>query len=215
MKRLKWGRGNSRKGIAVVRTIAVVLVAFFVFVFFFFESRVSPFMSDYTIMKGKQMMTELFSDKVSEKLDEMNLTYDKLMNISYSQSGEVQSLNTDVVSINRLKNEVTSELSEVLNDEYEYVAKIPVGSLLNSEFFSGLGWNLEFNNVVTGDVTSDFRSEFETGGVNQTIHRLYIDITGSLLIIAGGEQEPIELTVSVLVGETVLVGGVPQLMNVD
>ncbi len=215
MKRLKWGRGNSRKGIAVVRTIAVVLVAFFVFVFFFFESRVSPFMSDYTIMKGKQMMTELFSDKVSEKLDDMNLTYDKLMNISYSQSGEVQSLNTDVVSINRLKNEVTSELSEVLNDEYEYVAKIPVGSLLNSEFFSGLGWNLEFNNVVTGDVTSDFRSEFETGGVNQTIHRLYIDITGSLLIIAGGEQEPIELTVSVLVGETVLVGGVPQLMNVD
>ena len=166
-------------------------------------------------MKGQQMMTELFSDKVSEKLDDMNLTYDKLMNISYSQSGEVQSLNTDVVSINRLKNEVTSELSEVLNDEYEYVAKIPVGSLLNSEFFSGLGWNLEFNNVVTGDVTSDFRSEFETGGVNQTIHRLYIDITGSLLIIAGGEQEPIELTVSVLVGETVLVGGVPQLMNVD
>lgn len=164
-------------------------------------------------MKGQQMMTELFSDKVDEKLTEMNLTYDKLMNISYSQSGEVQSLNTDVIAVNKLKNEVTSELSEILNDEYEYILKIPVGSVFDSEFISGLGWEMEFNNIVTGDVKSDFRSEFETGGINQTIHRLYIDIKGSLLIIAGGEQEPIELTVSVLVGETVLVGGVPQIMR--
>ena len=166
MKRLRWGRAGSGKGTAIFKTIVFVFIAFFIFVFFFFESRVSPFMSDYTVMKGQQMMTELFSDKVNEKLDEMNLTYDKLMNISYSKNGEVQSLNTDVIAVNKLKNEVTCELSEILNEEYEYVVEIPVGSIFDSEFLSGLGWNLEFNNVVTG-------------------------------------------------GETVLVGGVPQIMNVD
>ena len=145
----------------------------------------------------------------------MELTYDKLMNITYSKNGTIQSLNTDVVTLNKLKNEVTSDLSELLSQEYEYVVRIPVGSVLNSEFLSGMGWDLEFNNVVTGDVSSEFRSEFETGGVNQTIHRLYIDITGSLMIIAGGEQEPIKVTSSVLVGETVIVGSVPDFMGLE
>ena len=170
-------------------------------------------MSDYTIMKGKQTMTELFSETVNEKMKEMNLSYDKLMNITYSQNGEVQSLNTDVITVNKLKNEVTAELSEKLSGEFEYVVELPIGSIINTEFLSGSGKTIEFNNTVTGDVKSEFRSEFETGGVNQTIHRLYIDITGDLLIIGGGEQEPIEMTTSVLVGETVLVGNVPAIIK--
>ncbi len=199
----------------LLRTFIVLFLSFFIFIFFYFEKRVSPFMSEYTVMKGQQMMTELFADTVNEKMSSMELTYDKLMNITYSKNGTIQSLNTDVVTLNKLKNEVTSDLSELLSQEYEYVVRIPVGSVLNSEFLSGMGWDLEFNNVVTGDVNSEFRSEFETGGVNQTIHRLYIDITGSLMIIAGGEQEPIKVTSSVLVGETVIVGSVPDFMGLE
>ncbi len=170
-------------------------------------------MRDYTIMKGQQTITELFSEIVNEKMSELNLSYDKLMNITYSNNGEVQSLNTDVVTVNRLKNEVTTELSGLLSNKFEYVVEIPVGSIINTEFLSGSGKSIEFNNIVTGDVKSDFRSEFESAGVNQTIHRLYIDITGDLLIIGGGEQEPIELKTSVLLGETVLVGNVPTIIK--
>ena len=164
-------------------------------------------------MKGQQTMTELFSETVNEKMNDMNLSYDKLMNITYSNNGEVQSLNTDVVTVNKLKNEVTEELSEKLSGKFEYAVELPIGSIINTEFLSGVGKSIEFNNIVTGDVKSAFRSEFETGGVNQTIHRLYIDITGDLLIMGGGEQEPIELTTSVLVGETVLVGNVPAIIK--
>ncbi|MBQ5566117.1 MAG: hypothetical protein IIT42_04680, partial [Clostridia bacterium] len=71
-------------------------------------------MNQYTVMKGQQMMTDLFGKTVNQKMDEMNLTYDKLIDISYSKAGEIQSMNTDVVTINRLKNEVTVQLSELL-----------------------------------------------------------------------------------------------------
>lgn len=213
MRRSSFGRSSYRRCMLIGKISIIVLAVFFILVFVYFEIKVSPFMSDYTVMKGQQTMTELFSKTVNEKMSEMNLSYDKLMNITYSQNGEVQSLNTNVVTVNKLKNEVTSELSEILSDEFEYVVEIPIGSIINTEFLSGSGKALEFNNIVTGDVKSDFRSEFETGGVNQTIHRLYIDITGDLLIIGGGEQEPIELTTSVLIGETVLVGNVPTILK--
>ncbi len=211
--RRSFGRSRYRKWVIIGRIGLFVIVVFFTAVFVYFEMKVSPFMSDFTIMKGRQTMTELFSETVNEKMTEMNLSYDKLMNITYSQNGEVQSLNTDVVTINELKNEVTEDLSEKLSGEFEYVVELPIGSIINTEFLSGSGKAIEFNNIVTGDVSSEFRSEFETGGVNQTIHRLYIDITGDLLIIGGGEQEPIEMTTSVLVGETVLVGNVPAIIK--
>ena len=117
--------------------------------------------------------------------------------------------NTDVVAVNKLKNEVTQELSEKLNNEYDYEVEIPLGSITDSEFLSGTGIKLKFNNTLTGRVYCEYRTEFESGGINQTLHRLYIDITGDLIVIAGGEQEPLQYTCSVLLGETVIVGHVP------
>ena len=201
-----------------LKTVGLALFLIFIIIFIFsavyFDKKISPFMNQYTVMKGQQMMTDLFGKTVNQKMDEMNLTYDKLIDISYSKAGEIQSMNTDVVTINRLKNEVTVQLSELLANEYEYKVDIPIGSLFDSEFLSGSGKTISFNNTVTGDVKSDFRSEFESKGINQTVHRLYIDITGNLLIIAAGEQQPIEMTTSVLVGETVLLGKVPS-WNID
>ena len=193
----------------ILFTIVVVLS----FVMVYFEAKVSPFMSEYTKMKSEQRITELFSDAVNQKMSDLDLTYDKMMNITYSKTGEVQSLNTNVFAVNKLKNEVTSELSQELAQKVDFEIEIPIGSIINTEFLSGSGKSLIFNNTVTGDVQSSFRSEFESCGINQTIHRLYIDLTGKLLVVCGGEQIPIKLTVPVLVGETVLVGHVPSMMN--
>lgn len=210
--RARFGKrfGHRSGGVfSAVKIIAAVIVLSAAVLVVYFEHSATPFMEEYTVLKAKQMMSELFGRTVSEKTEEMGLSYDMLTEISYSGSGEVQAVNTNVTSINKLKDAVTVELDDILGNEYDYVVDIPVGSLFNSEFLSGTGWRLEFNNTVTGAVHSEFRSEFESGGYNQTVHRLYIDITGELLVLAGGKQEPMCFTDSVLVGETVLVGSVP------
>lgn len=211
MARIRFGkrfRSRTNAG-GIAGLISVLLVLLLMVCIVHFEYEASPFMEEYTEIKAKQMMSELFGETVTRKTEELGLSYESMTEISYSHNGEVQAVSTDVNSINKLKNAVTVELADILNDEYEYIAEIPIGSFFDSEFLSGSGIKLKFNNTVTGDVRSDFRSEFETGGFNQTVHRLYIDITGELIVIAGGRQEPISFTDSVLVGETVLVGNVP------
>ena len=103
-----------------LKTVGLALFLIFIIIFIFsavyFDKKISPFMNQYTVMKGQQMMTDLFGKTVNQKMDEMNLTYDKLIDISYSKAGEIQSMNTDVVTINRLKNEVTVQLSEIFPD---------------------------------------------------------------------------------------------------
>lgn len=204
--RLKRG---TKKLLAFLTVIAVLALL----VFSYIELKVDPFMLDFTVLKGKTMMSDLFSQTVNIKLEEMQLTYEDLITTKYAEDGAIQSVNTDVVNVNKLKNAITSDLSKQLDEYYEYKVDFPVGNATGSELLSGLGPSIEFNSIVTGSVVSEFRSEFESGGMNQTVHRLYIDITGDLIVIVGGEQEPLQLTTSVLIGETVIVGGVPTLFT--
>ncbi len=209
--RLRYGKKfKSRTNIKKIIAAFVLLLAAGAAGFCcYFEYRVSLFMENYSEVKAKQMMSELISDTVNEKIAQLHLSCEDLTALSYSANGEIQQVNTDVMSLNKLKNEVTSAIAKDLDDEYVYYVDIPLGSFFDSEFLSGSGRKLRFNNSVTGDVRTDFRSEFETGGINQTVHRLYIDITGELIVIACGSKEPFEFTDSVLVGETVIVGNVP------
>ncbi len=205
--------GKAYKSRTRTKSAVIALVIIFVLsmigLYIHFEIEAASFMETYSVIKAKQMMSELFGSTVEKKTSELGLSYDELTDITYSQTGEVQAVNTDVYSANLLKHAVNSEIAGKLDSEYEYMVEIPVGSLMDSEFLSGTGIKLHFNNTVTGDVRTDFRSEFESGGINQTVHRLYIDITGELIVIAGGRQEPVSFTDSILLGETVIVGAVP------
>ncbi|MEE3450221.1 MAG: sporulation protein YunB [Acutalibacteraceae bacterium] len=200
-------RNNTAK--IIICILLVFCVAVLLLSALYIEKKVSPFMKQYTKLKAEQTMSELFSSTVENKMKELNITYEELTDSSFSNQGEIQMFNTDVVAVNKLKNEVTQELSEKLNNEYNYEVEIPLGSITDSEFLSGTGIKLKFNNTLTGRVYCEYRTEFESGGINQTLHRLYIDITGDLIVIAGGEQEPLQYTCSVLLGETVIVGHVP------
>lgn len=211
MRRLSPRAGRALRRFFVFLLAVILLVGGF---FTYIELKVDPFMLDFTVLKGRSMMSEIFSTTVNEKIEEMQISYDDLITTNCSQSGEIQSVNTDVVTVNKLKNAITSELSRQLDEYYEYEVDFPLGNATGSEFLSGVGPVIKFNSNVTGSVTSEFRSEFETGGVNQTIHRLYIDITGDLIVIVGGEQEPLKLSTSVLIGETVIVGDVPSIHGI-
>lgn len=200
------GRGTK---IAVKLLLVLLLIGGALFAYM--EYKVDPFMLEFSVLKGRGMMSEMFNDTVNKKLEETGFTYEDLVSASYSQDGSVQAINTNVIHANKLKSEITTELTKKLDEYYEYEIDFPIGNATGSEFLSGVGPAITFNTNVTGNVTTDFRSEFESGGVNQTIHRIYIDIKGELLVIVGGEQEPMELTTSVLIGETVIVGDVPSL----
>lgn len=207
MRPFMYLRRGTKRAVKLLLVLLLIGGAFFAYM----EYRVDPFMLEFSVLKGRGMMSEMFSDTVNKKLEETGFTYEDLVSATYSQDGSVQAINTNVIHANKLKSEITSELTKKLDEYYEYEIDFPIGNTTGSEFLSGVGPAITFNTNVTGNVTTDFRSEFESGGVNQTIHRIYIDIKGELLVIVGGEQEPMELTTSVLIGETVIVGDVPSL----
>ena len=55
----------------------------------------------------------------------------------------------------------------------------------------------------------DFKTEFISTGINQTRHRIYLEIISKVRIVAPLTTKTIEVVNNVNVAETVLVGDVP------
>ena len=74
---------------------------------------------------------------------------------------------------------------------------------------SGIGPDIPIKLINTGTVETKVRSEFESAGINQTIHRIYLDVscTASILTPYSVVDETIKNEVVLI--ENVIVGLIP------
>jgi hypothetical protein len=86
---------------------------------------------------------------------------------------------------------------------------IPVGSVIFPEFFSGKGPFVPVRVIAVRSSDAVFRNEFEQAGINQTLHRITIDIHVRVTVLTWSGTLEIPVDSAVLAAETVIVGTVP------
>lgn len=60
-----------------------------------------------------------------------------------------------------------------------------------------------------GSVETDLKSEFSSQGINQTLHRVFLDVKCKVAILTPFEDIEKEITNQVLLIENVIVGNIP------
>jgi len=86
---------------------------------------------------------------------------------------------------------------------------LPLGSLILPELFSGSGPKLPVKVMSISASDADFRNEFSEAGINQTSHRIMMDVHITMTILTPVGTESVTATSAVVVAETVIVGNVP------
>ena len=56
----------------------------------------------------------------------------------------------------------------------------------------------------------DFVSFFQSAGINQTLHKIYIDVYADVSIVTPIDQPTIQVKAEILVCENLIVGKIPQ-----
>ena len=77
------------------------------------------------------------------------------------------------------------------------------------KILSGLGPSIPINLQTSGSVETKVRSEFQSTGINQTIHRIYLDITCNVNILTPYNVVEESINNEVILIENVIVGLVP------
>lgn len=128
--------------------------------------------------------------------------------LTYASDGSVKSLWVDSEAVNRFSAELCRTLEAELSG-MTLTCRIKSGDLICPKLFSGSGLRFAVQGSVYGGVSAQTVSDLSEGGLNQTLHRLEIEVTAPLTITVLGEETRLTVTTRVLVGETVIVGELP------
>ena len=110
-------------------------------------------------------------------------------------------------------NEITSDIAIKIQDEFDKTQNgdvfVRLGTLTGSKLLSGRGPKVKFKIVTNGNVETDLKSEFTSAGINQTLHRIYLNVTCKVVILTPFNSVEEEIKNQVLLAEAVIVGNIP------
>lgn len=135
--------------------------------------------------------------------------YEQLYSIEKDTNGNIVIIKSNVVPINNM----ISDLTENIQVEFDKIENpkisIALGSLSGIYFLSGVGPEISLKVSVTGTVETNIRSEFIAQGINQTLHRVYVDFDCNMKIVTPLKNYNKNITNQVIIAEHVIVGNIP------
>lgn len=153
--------------------------------------------------------TDIINKTVLTELEKENITYDDIITLEKTSEGFVSAVKTNSILINRLKANIAVELlqdSNLMENENVY---IPIGSLMDTEIFSGKGPKIPIKIVPVGNVFVTVRQEFIPAGINQTLHRIMLKAIVEADLVLPTEMARASYESEFIIAETVIVGDIP------
>jgi len=139
-----------------------------------------------------------------------NYSYEDLFEIEKDNNGKVIMIKSNVITINEIISNVAVYIQNELNKETRNNIDIPLGSLFGNNLLSGNGPNIKAKVILEGIVDTDLRSEFINKGINQTLHRVYLQVDCKVSIITSFEKIESNVSNQVLLMENVVLGEIPE-----
>lgn len=209
--RRRGGRANSVVNGpwgAVVSALAGVILA--VVCVSWLNSRMSPTLLKLAEAQVSREVTALVTARVEETLFEEGVGYGDMVTIEKDAAGQIAALTTNTAALNALRTQVLGGVTEDLEELSRESIPIPAGNLTGWDLLSGVGPNIRVGLVTAGTASGEFRSEFSSAGVNQTRHRLDLEVAVEVSILLPSGSVERTVTARVPVAETVIVGQTPQ-----
>lgn len=195
----------TRKKYSIV--VFAVLVSF-ILICVYFINVVNPLIINSSEVKVKSLTIKAVNSAISDVIAE-SVIYNDLVSIVTDDDGKIVMINANSILINKLTKELVKATQEKLKDASNEDLKIPVGNFTGISILLGVGPNVKIHLMPIGAVRCDFESKFETSGINQTHHRIYVNIEASVNMILPIKRISVTSVSQVLITESIIVGEVP------
>lgn len=173
------------------------------------ERALRPVLAAAARYQVRSQVTAAVEQWAARDLQERGVDYSDFVTITRNEAGEITALSADMARLNLLRAELSAHLLERLEDS-QLELTVPVGSLLPLEPTWARGPELHLRALALGTASAEFESEFTSAGINQTRHRLWLELSVPVTVLLPGGGEELTVDSRLCVAETVIVGQVPQ-----
>lgn len=204
---MKQRRNNKGLSFIILSIFTILLIAVYILA----DSRMTPIINTLALTRAQNLATVIINDTVAEMLSKENNSFDDLVRIEYDSGGKISSLTADSVGMNRLKSLISVSITKAIGEIEESRISIAAGTLTGSTLLTGRGPKIDLNVHISCSCSIEVRNSFSYSGINQTVHKVMLDITTYVYVLSVGDTLTSEVFTSIPISETVIIGQIPEI----
>ncbi|BFK81830.1 sporulation protein YunB [Clostridium baratii] len=159
-----------------------------------------------TMMRAEAIKTintvsvEVFDEKASKK---------DIVKIERDKNNKINSISADTILLNKLSSEIAIRCNERLEELGAKGIEVPLGWMTDKSVYYNLGPKITIEMEPLGNIESSYESVFESAGINQTRHKIYLNVKAKIKIIIPMYTKELEVDAQIPLSETIIVGEIP------
>lgn len=213
-KKFRFRLINLRKFRLKHKIFAFFLILFLLF-FIYIKFLVTPIIIENTKTQLGSFATKSINYAIADIMNQ-NVAYNELISIVKDGEDNISFIEANSVKINIL----SRTMSKVVMSNFLELSKVPIkislGAFSGISLLTGAGPKIAFNVNPFGEVFCYFTSNFESAGINQTYHKIYMQIEIAVNVVFPTQKVTISSSSDTLLCETLIVGKIPEVyLNSD
>lgn len=197
---------NNQKNKKMITIIIILIIAFSTVKVVL--DAVYPIFDTLCETKAKSIATIISNEQATNVMREHS--YDEFFTIEKDSNNNITMVKSNVIAINEIISDVAAKIQEEIDKRGNENIEIAIGSFTGNKLLAGRGPGVKIIISPVGNVDTDLRSEFTSQGINQTLHRVYLEVKCKVNILTPFKDIEKEISNQVLLVENIIVGQIPE-----
>lgn len=160
-------------------------------------------------VKAVQLATNAIQQTLEKQVLEQNIQYQDFVVIHTDSEGHITLMQADTVRVNKFASSTTLEVERTLENLRGQSFTLPLGQILRLPLLANYGPNITYRILPVGTVRVNILDKFESAGINQTRHSIYLAFDTNVRIVIPAKSGETTVTTHVPLVESIIVGNVP------
>ena len=187
--------------------IIAVVLSILLAVWIYWRS-MSPTILDIAQTRLKAETTLAVNEAVCVILSDVE-SYSDFFTVEKNSQDDIVMISANSALVNTFARNTAVLSQQKINDLKSFSIDIPIGTLSGVPLLSEKGPTVDVIVSPIGNVSCTFKSVFETAGINQTLHRIYVNVCSNVDLIMPTSHVEVQTVTPILLSESLIIGKVP------
>ena len=177
----KGSNPNKQKSLKILFIIIIAIITVKISL-----DAVLPIFEELCEDKAKSIATIVANEQATVVMS--NYKYEDMFTIEKDNNGNITMVKSNINAINEIISDVAVKIQNEIDNKGNENVKITLGSFTGFALLAGKGPSVKIQISSIGNVQTDLRSEFTSQGINQTLHRVYLQVVCEVSILTPFER---------------------------
>ena len=205
MKKIRGSINSKYLAISIILTIIVIFNIFL----YIFDKNVMPRAMELGDADMRAKAIYIINTNVQDLFKDDNIKYEDIVKVDRDKDGNIIMLQTNTVKMNALASKIALNVQDDLREFGALGFKVPLGYVINNNLIAHYGPKITITMRPVEDIKISYSSEFESAGINQTRHKIYLIAETKIMLNTPLLSKNTEIRTEIPILENIVVGKVP------